>query len=106
MTGLTLDDPKELAGQGGLIELEASLMMPLMHFVHGEVPADPRDIAATMRAVGPEHCFMVSDLGQLYSPVPVEGMRTYVAMLLKCGLTAKEIEVMLHRNPARILGLE
>jgi hypothetical protein len=33
-------------------------------------------------------------------------MRTYVAMLLKCGLTAKEIEVMLHRNPARILGLE
>jgi Family of unknown function (DUF6282) len=106
MTGLTLDDLKEFAAQGCLIELEASLMMPLMYFVHGEAPADPRDIAATMRAVGPEHCFIVSDLGQLYSPLPVEGLRTYVAMLLKCGLTAKEIELMLHRNPARILGLE
>jgi hypothetical protein len=103
---LTLDDLKEFAAQGCLIELEASLMMPLMYFVHGEAPADPRDIAATMRAVGPEHCFIVSDLGQLYSPLPVEGLRTYVAMLLKCGLTAKEIELMLHRNPARILGLE
>jgi hypothetical protein len=75
-------------------------------YLKPEAPADPRDIAATMRAVGPEHCFMDSDLGQLYSPLPVEGLRTYVAMLLKCGLSAKEIEVMLHRNPARILGLE
>jgi len=106
MTGLTLEDLKDFAGQGCLVELEASLMMPIMYFVHGEAPADPRDIAATMRAVGPEHCLMDSDLGQLYSPLPVEGLRTYVAMLLKCGLSAKEIEVMLHRNPARILGLE
>jgi Family of unknown function (DUF6282) len=106
MTGLTLEDAKELAGKGCFIELEASLMMPLMYFVHGEAPADPRDIAATMRAVGPEHCLIVSDLGQLYSPMPVEGLRTYVAMLLKCGLSAKEIELMLHRNPARVLGLE
>lgn len=106
MTGLTLDDLKTFAAQGCLIELESSLMMPLMYFVHGEAPADPREIAATMRAVGPEHCLMVSDLGQLYSPLPVEGLRTYVAMLLKCGLTAREIELMLHRNPARALGLE
>jgi len=27
-------------------------------------------------------------------------------MLLKCGVSAKEIEGLLHRNPARILGLE
>ena len=42
-------------------------------YLKPEAPADPRDIAATMRAVGPEHCFMDSDLGQLYSPLPVDG---------------------------------
>src|SRR5262249_31847046 len=34
MTGLTLEDLKDFAGQGCLVELEASLMMPIMYFVH------------------------------------------------------------------------
>ncbi len=106
MTRLTLEDLKTFARLGCFIEFEFSLMMPLMYFVHGEAPADPRDLAATMRAVGIDQCFIASDLGQLYSPSPVEGLRTYVAILLKCGLSVQEIEVMLRRNPARILGLD
>jgi hypothetical protein len=106
MTGLTADHLKEFARLGCFIEFECSLIMPLMYFVHGEPPADPREIVATMRTVGLDCCLISSDLGQLYSPVPVEGLRTYVAILLKCGLSAKEIEVLLHRNPARILGLD
>lgn len=106
MTGLTTDDLKSFAELGCLLEFEFSLMMPLMHFVHGETPADPREIAKVMKEIGPEHCFISSDLGQLYSPLPVEGMRTYVATLLKCGLAASEIRTMFHINPARILGLE
>lgn len=106
MTGLSLDDLREFAGLGCLIEFECSLLMPLMYFVHGEPPGDPRDLVAAMKAIGIEHCFISSDLGQLYCPSPVEGLRMFVAILLKCGLSAKEIEVMLHRNPARILGLD
>jgi Family of unknown function (DUF6282) len=106
MTGLTPDDLQAFAQQGCLIEFEFSLMMPLMYFVHGEPPADPRDLVSAMRAIGIEHCFISSDLGQLYCPSPVEGLRTFVAILLKCGLSAKEIELMLHRNPGCILGLD
>jgi hypothetical protein len=106
MTGLTLDDLKEFAALGCLIEFEFSLLAPLMYFIHGEPPADPRDIANAMHEVGPQHCYIGSDLGQLYSPLPVEGMRTYVAILLKCGLTEHDIKLMFHRNPARIAGLE
>jgi len=106
MTQLTLEDLKEFAALGCLIEFEFSLLAPLMYFVHGEAPADPRDIAKAMQEVGTEHCFISSDLGQLYSPLPVEGMRTYVAILLKCGLTPDDIRLMFHRNPARIARLE
>jgi hypothetical protein len=106
MTRLKLSDLKTFADMGCLIEFEFCLMMPLMHFVHGEPPADPRTIVKTMKEVGIDRCFISSDLGQLYSPLPVEGMRSYVAILLKCGVTPDEVRTMFHRNPARIVGLE
>lgn len=106
MTSLSMNDLREFARQGCLIEFEFCLLTSLMYFVHGEPPADPRRIVEMIRAIGPEHCFISSDLGQLYCPLPVEGLRTYVAVLLKCGLSAKEVEVMFHRNPARLVGLE
>lgn len=106
MTGLSIEDLREFARLGCFIEFEFGLMMPFMYFIHGEPPADPREYVAAMRGVGPEQCFISSDLGQLYSPSPVEGLRSYVAILLKCGMSAKEIQMMLQRNPARILGLE
>lgn len=106
MTGLSPDDLRHFAGQGCLLEYEFSLLMPLMYFVHGEPPGDPRAIVAAMRAVGVERCFISSDLGQLYSPHPVEGLRTYIAILLKCGLSAEDVRTLLHRNPARLIGLD
>jgi peptidyl-tRNA hydrolase len=106
MTGLTMSDLLEFAALGCFIEFEFCLMMPIMHFVHGEPTANPLDTVGAMRAVGIERCFISSDLGQLYSPPPVEGMRTYVAILRKCGVSEGEIRTMFHRNPARIIGLE
>ncbi len=106
MTGLSTDDLKAFAAQGCLIEFECCQTMPMMYFVHGETPADPRHIVKIMKEIGTDHCFISSDLGQLYSPLPVEGMRSYVAILRRCGITADEIRVMFHRNPARIAGLE
>jgi hypothetical protein len=106
MTRLTLEDLKHFASLGCLVEFEFCLTTPLMHFVHGETPIDPRIIAKTIKEVGAEHAFISSDLGQLYSPLPVEGMRSYVAILRRCGITADEIRTMFHRNPARIAGLE
>jgi hypothetical protein len=106
MRQLSIEDLREFARHGCALEFEFCLLTPLMYFVHGEPPADPRKIVETVQTIGAEHCFISSDLGQLYCPKPVEGLRTYVAILLKCGLSAKEIEFMLKRNPARLMGLE
>lgn len=106
MTRLTLEDLREFAALGCLIEFECAQTMPLMYFVHGEPPADPRQIATVIKELGAKHCFLSSDLGQIYSPRPVEGMRTFVAMLIKCGISEDEIREMFHGNPARILGLD
>jgi hypothetical protein len=59
-----------------------------------------------MRKVSIDQRYIAFDLGQLYSPSPVEAVRPYVAILLKFGLSPKEIEVMLRRNPARLPGLK
>ena len=106
MTGLSLEDLKAFAAMGCLIEFEYCQTMPMMYFVHGEAPVDPRNIVKAMKEIGAEHCFISSDLGQLYSPLPVEGMRSYIAILRRCGMTADEIRLLFHRNPARIAGLE
>jgi Family of unknown function (DUF6282) len=106
MTGLSIDDLKAFAAMGCVIEFEYCQTMPMMYFVHGEAPVDPRNIVKAMKEIGAEHCFISSDLGQLYSPLPVEGMRSYVAILRRCGMTPDEIRLMFHRNPARIAGLE
>ena len=48
---------------------------------------------------------MSTDLGQAHNPAPAEGMRMMIATMLKCGITEKEIELMVKVNPARLLGL-
>ncbi len=106
MTRLSMDDLKAFAAMGCLIEFEYAQTMPMMYFVHGETPKDPRNIVRAMKEIGAGQCVISSDLGQLYSPLPVDGMRTYVAILLRCGMTADEIRLMFHRNPARIAGLD
>jgi len=106
MTRLTLEDLKHFASLGCLIEFEYCLMAPLMNFVHGEPTADPRNIVKAMKEVGIQSSFISSDLGQIYSPLPVDGMRTYISILQRCGVSDDDIKIMFHRNPARISGLE
>jgi len=49
---------------------------------------------------------MSSDLGQATSPSHVEGLRSYITAFRNAGLTDDQIDLMLRRNPARLLGLE
>lgn len=104
MVGLSLDQIRTLVEMGALIEVEAGLTMPFMWFIHGEPPLDPRQAVALIRSLGAESVVVSTDLGQAYSPVPVEGYRMFLAALLKCGVTPAEIEGMACRNPARLLG--
>ena len=71
-----------------------------------EFRRDPKLMAEAIRVVGAERCILSTDLGQVYNPAPAEGMRMMIGYMLKCGLTEKEIELMVKTNPARLLGLD
>ena len=61
---------------------------------------------SAIQEIGAEHFLMSSDLGQADSPSHVDGLRAYVAALRGAGVTDEQIDLMLRRNPVRLLGLE
>ena len=96
----SLDEQKRMVGEGVYIEHCFIAAMPTSDRI------DPQEIADAMRAVGPEHCIMSTDFGQIFNPVPVEGMRMYIETMLRCGITDEEIITMVRKNPAQALGLQ
>jgi hypothetical protein len=55
--------------------------------------------------VGPEHCFIASDLGTVVNVPPAEGMKLFVRILLASGFTKTDIRKMTVDNPRYLLGL-
>jgi hypothetical protein len=100
MVRFTLDELKQLGQMGAYIE----------HCYVGFLPTDfrndPKPMVEAIRYIGAEHCIMGSDLGQYYNPSPAEGMRMFIALLYKNGITVQEIELMAKTNSAKLLDLD
>jgi hypothetical protein len=68
--------------------------------------------AEAIRAVGPQHCILSSDLGGVRPPPspprPLEplGMLDFMTGLNKLGISVADINLMAKTNPAIVLGLE
>lgn len=58
-----------------------------------------------IRAVGPEHCILSSDLGQANNPLHPDGLLAFYQYLAQQGFTQAEIDRMAKVNPAKVLGL-
>ncbi len=97
---LSLEDQKRLVKMGVYIE----------HTLVTLLPTDFGKAAARrveeIKAVGAEHSIISTDLGQPYNPLPVEGMRMFIAALVSQGISLEEIELMAKVNPARLLDLD
>jgi hypothetical protein len=96
----TVEELQKMARMGAYSEFTLVGLLP-NEFCH-----DPVKIVKTIKAIGPEHCIISTDLGQPQNPLPVEGMRMFIATLLHHGLTQKEVEQMVKVNPAVLLGLD
>lgn len=96
---LTLDAQKELVGRGVFIEHCLVQLMP----VTGRI--DPKEMVRDIKTVGAEHCIISSDFGQAYHCPPAEGLRMFMGMLMRAGITQEEIEFMAKINPAKLLEL-
>jgi hypothetical protein len=97
---LTLDELRQLTGVGAFIEFTIIGILP-NEFCH-----NPAERVKVIKAIGPEHCIISTDLGQPQNPLPVEGMRLFIATLLRHGITPDEVELMVKKNPAVLLDLD
>jgi hypothetical protein len=97
---LNLEEQHRLGQMGVFIEYI------YVGFLPNESRDDPQNLVKAIRNVGAEHCIISTDLGQYYNPSPAEGMRMFIALLIKNGITEHEIELMVKVNPAKLLGLD
>jgi hypothetical protein len=97
-----------LARQGAWLEFSWLMHVPPAPAVSASAPAAvplERCVAA-IRAVGPAAVVLSSDFGQAVNRPPPEGLRAYLAALLAAGVAAGDLDTMVRRNPARVLGLQ
>ena len=107
---LTLEQMREVAALGGVMELDylnhlmgPNAHQPWMRFWH-QVPI--ADMAAAITAIGAEHFILATDLGQAGNPSHPDGYKLLVAGLKDAGIAQDRIDLMMKTNPAKLLGLE
>ncbi|MBM3674742.1 MAG: hypothetical protein FJW88_07245 [Actinobacteria bacterium] len=89
----------ELAELGAHIELCA---LTCTGFLATRPPAE---LAACIRAVGPERVTLGTDFGQARNEHPATGLQTFADALWAEGITDAELRTMACHNPATLLGL-
>jgi len=97
---MTVEQMKQAAALGAYLE-----------FVYNGVAGkgkelDMSDYVKAIRAIGPEHCILSSDLGQAGNPLHPDGLEAYFRGMRELGFSAADIDRMSKTNPARLLGLE
>jgi hypothetical protein len=108
--GLNLSQMQELATLGAIFELTflSYLSGPQSHlpFLRANKHVSVQEMAQTIKKLGADHFVLTTDLGQPGNPIPGDGLKVFAEMLLNNGISAAEIETMIKRNPARLLGIK
>lgn len=95
-TIVPLEQQKELADQGVMVEKIWG------NVIKGHITAEK--MARSLKEIGAQSVFLVTDLGQKNWPKPIDGMTDYITEMLKLGVGAEALRCMVYDNPRRILG--
>ncbi len=95
---MSVPQMQEAAKMGAYLELVSTVLF--MHRAPGI-----GEVAAAIKAVGPEHCILSSDLGRADLPLHPDGLEKFFEALRRLGLKQSEIDRMSKTNPAELLGL-
>ena len=95
-----IEDQVKMAKLGAIMELTYSECLPALQSL------DPGVIAEAIRKVGATGCVMTSSLGNIGGPHPIEGMRQYIHLMRRNGISDRDINIMTKENPSKLLGLE
>jgi len=102
IVGADFDDTREIAGMGAYVEHS------LGFFVEGSRFRNRSDdeFRQFIDCVGPERTILCSDLGQVKTIMPLEGMRRGVATCIMLGYDDDQIRAMVATNAAKVIGLQ
>lgn len=98
-TSLSVEQAKEAISLGAFVEFCAGTL------ANAGAQEKIDRFAQQIRAIGPEHVILSSDLGQAGNALPPDGLAVFYEMLRRKGFTDKELDVMARKNPATLLGL-
>jgi hypothetical protein len=95
---LGLADMKILRDMGAMFEFCAVNTFPLtrLHSID--------QIRDMIMGVGPEHCYITTDAGQPFNPIPPETMRVFAQSLHESGVEEATLRVLAIDNPKKVIG--
>jgi hypothetical protein len=96
---MNVEQMKQAAAEGAFLEFDYSALLGAKKVL------DITQYAAAMRALGVEHCIISSDLGQAGNPFHPDGLYDFFQKLREQRFSVQEIERMVKKNPATLLGL-
>jgi hypothetical protein len=97
---MAIADQVKLAKKGAYMEHCFVATMP----AHDKL--DPKIMKKAIDAAGVESCVLATDFGQIHNPSPLDGLRMMISTLLELGLTEDELNIMLKKNPSKLLNLD
>jgi hypothetical protein len=107
--GLSMEQAKEVTRMGAVIEIcflqfQAGPNAPLAFLTHWKQIAG-KQVADAIREFGAQSLVVSSDLGQSANMVHPDGIEAAIAQMKAAGVTDADIDTMMRKNPARLLGL-
>jgi hypothetical protein len=107
--GLTMDQAKEVVKMGGVIEICYLQFMtgPDAQYAwmkHWNQVATAKVLEA-LKELGADGIVLSTDLGQQGMMTPPDGIENAIGALRAAGVSQEDIDKMMKKNPARLLGL-
>jgi hypothetical protein len=107
--GLSMAQARQVAEMGAMIEVcflqfLAGPNAPLAFLTHW-TQVNAKSVATAIKEVGAKSLVVSSDLGQSGNMTHPDGIEAAIAAMRKEGISDADIDLMMRKNPARLLGL-
>jgi hypothetical protein len=67
--------------------------------------SDPKILGDSIKLVGAQHCILTTDFGQIDNPPAPDGLRAFITAMMNCGISEKDLAIMVKTNPSQLLNL-
>jgi hypothetical protein len=106
--GLSMAQAKQVADMGAVIEVcflqfLAGPNAPLAFLTHW-TQINAKNVAQAVKEIGARSLVISSDLGQSGNMTHPDGLETAIAAMKREGISDADIDQMMRKNPARLLG--